>query len=160
MLETVKNFYENEHAYDNIDTVDLSKIKLTDCIACGYCSTHKECAFKDQAQDILNTMYEYDRVLMFLPSYYCGFDANTKALIDRSFFMYNNPRDPKGDIGLVISCGATQPDNYEGILNGFKYFAMSLQKANLGYEVITNTDNMTDERLKECKDKVIKFACK
>ena len=76
-----------EDAGVQTEIVQLGGHKLSGCLDCGYCKTHKnlQCAVKDDIiNDCIAKMAEADGIIIGSPVYFGNVTTEVKALIDRS----------------------------------------------------------------------------
>ena len=76
-----------EDAGVQTEIVQLGGHKLSGCLDCGYCKTHKDlkCAVKDDIiNDCIAKMAEADGIIIGSPVYFGNVTTEVKALIDRS----------------------------------------------------------------------------
>ena len=112
------------------------------CPHCDYCLTNKECAFKDDMQEVYALLKEADGIIFATPVYNGGVSAQTKAVMDRcraavaadkNFFKHK--------IGVGIALGGDRVGGQEAalqqihtfyILNGMVPVSGGFFGANLG----------------------------
>jgi multimeric flavodoxin WrbA len=112
------------------------------CTHCDYCLTNKECAFKDDMQEVYALLKEADGIIFATPVYNGGVSAQTKAVMDRcraavaadkNFFKHK--------IGMGIALGGDRVGGQEAalqqihtfyILNGMIPVSGGFFGANLG----------------------------
>jgi len=112
------------------------------CTHCDYCLTNKECAFKDDMQEVYALLKEADGIIFATPVYNGGVSAQTKAVMDRcraavaadkNFFKHK--------IGMGIALGGDRVGGQEAalqqihtfyILNGMVPVSGGFFGANLG----------------------------
>ena len=112
------------------------------CMHCDYCLIHKECAFKDDMQEVIALLKEADGIIFATPVYNGGVSAQTKAVMDRcraavaadkNFFKHK--------IGMGIALGGDRVGGQEAalqqihtfyILNGMIPVSGGFFGANLG----------------------------
>jgi multimeric flavodoxin WrbA len=112
------------------------------CMHCDYCLTNKECAFKDDMQEVYALLKEADGIIFATPVYNGGVSAQTKAVMDRcraavaadkNFFKHK--------IGMGIALGGDRAGGQEAalqqihtfyILNGMVPVSGGFFGANLG----------------------------
>jgi multimeric flavodoxin WrbA len=112
------------------------------CTHCDYCLTNKECAFKDDMQEVYALLKEADGIIFATPVYNGGVSAQTKAVMDRcraavaadkNFFKHK--------IGMGIALGGDRAGGQEAalqqihtfyILNGMVPVSGGFFGANLG----------------------------
>ena len=156
LISCLLDYYKQSN--NQVDSLDLTKMQLNGCNACGYCKKNGKCINSDLTTDLLATMYDYDLVIMFAPVYFCGFDSHTKMLIDRAESIYDNDKKPYGKIALVVSFGATSDENYLGMHYGMKYFSKAISKNYVGVKPFANTDNLTPKLKDEYKTRIIQYV--
>ena len=78
-------FIKGAKSNDNTVTkINLSKLKISDCVDCKYCSTHDgECAQRDGMDEVYPALRKADMIVFASPIYFYGFTAQMKAVIDR-----------------------------------------------------------------------------
>jgi multimeric flavodoxin WrbA len=112
------------------------------CTHCDYCLTNKECAFKDDMQEVYALLKEADGIIFATPVYNGGVSAQTKAVMDRcraaaaadkNFFKHK--------IGMGIALGGDRVGGQEAalqqiitfyVLNGMIPVSGGFFGANLG----------------------------
>ena len=112
------------------------------CTHCDYCLTNKECAFKDDMQEVYALLKEANGIIFATPVYNGGVSAQTKAVMDRcraavaadkNFFKHK--------IGVGIALGGDRVGGQEAalqqihtfyILNGLVPVSGGFFGANLG----------------------------
>lgn len=72
--------------------VDTELIRLKDktieeCKGCYHCAKEKECATKDDFQEVFAKMMEADGILLGSPVYHSSITPKLKALLDRAGFL-------------------------------------------------------------------------
>ncbi len=116
---------------------DLTEIVLRDyafspCIECGGCNETGECVLRDDMENIYACIRVSQLICLAAPIFFYGFNAGTKAMIDRSQcfwvgkYMLKKPlsllRGNKGQ-GYLISVGATKGQKlFDCILLTARYF--------------------------------------
>lgn len=143
--------------YGTCDTLVLRNEVLEGCIGCNYCVNKGKCYKDDNTTNLLKNMLGYDIVVFFSPVYFCGFSSHTKALIDRSQFLYNTIGDNSGKLALVVTFGAGKEYNYIGLDYGMRYFAKAVKKDYYGVLPFGKTDSMPDIKTTETKLKLYEF---
>ena len=155
MCGVANKFYVDKNF--EVTTINLQNEKLDGCIACGFCKKNGKCFRQDNTTRLLEDILGYDLIIMFCPVYFCGFDSQTKKLIDRSECFYDVEAKTKGKIALVVSFGATLEENYLGMHYGMKYFAKSIKKQYIGVKAFGNTDNLDSNLLQIYKQEMLQF---
>ncbi len=77
------------------EIVDLSDLKIDDCIHCNFCLSRqapgKYCALKDDAQDVFEKAEAADIIILASPVYFMRTSARMAAFIDRlRVFVFGN----------------------------------------------------------------------
>jgi multimeric flavodoxin WrbA len=89
MLESVKD------KDVSCERVNLSKLKISDCLQCNFCLSKQEpgryCSIKDDAQEIFEKIESADIIILASPVYFMRTSALMAALIDRlRIFIFGN----------------------------------------------------------------------
>jgi multimeric flavodoxin WrbA len=142
------------------------------CSHCDYCLKNKQCAVKDDMQELYGLLKEADGVIFATPVYNGGVSAQTKAIMDRCralsaadihFF--------KGKVGMGIAAGGDRMGGQEMaltqihtffILNGMTPVSGGFFGANLGATFWTKDTlegvKKDEEGFRSLKKTVKKFA--
>jgi multimeric flavodoxin WrbA len=65
------------------ELVDLYKVRIEYCTACGTCYAKGECTLIDDFQDLFNKLLDADGIVLGAPNYIDSVPAPVKALFDR-----------------------------------------------------------------------------
>jgi multimeric flavodoxin WrbA len=85
------------------DLLWLKKDTMPDCIACGYCSKHEGCVYKDVVDDVGRKLDDYAGIVIGSPVYYSGPTARLQGFMDRLCYAWGDKLD--GMFGAsVVSC--------------------------------------------------------
>ena len=151
----------------NVERIYLNKKSIGGCLGCAKCSENPDeiaCVQKDDTPDILAQMILSDAVLFASPIYFWGFSAQTKALIDRSYSLVTNYREPghtslmKGKrIGLLVTGGDGFEDNAEGMFTAFDRFVDFFLARKSG-ELYVGGCSLPDDLPEQFKNKAIELA--
>jgi multimeric flavodoxin WrbA len=142
------------------------------CTHCDHCLTHKECAFKDDMQEVYALLKEAKGVIFATPVYNGGVSAQIKAVMDRcravvaadrNFFKYK--------VGIGIALGGDRIGGQEAalqqiltfyILNGIVPVSGGFFGANIGATFWTKDTlegaKQDEEGFKSLKKTLKKFA--
>ena len=91
--------------------------KINYCIHCDYCLTHKECAFKDDMQQVYSLLKEANGIIFATPVYNGGVSAQTKAIMDRCRAAEAGEKNFfKNKIGMGIALGGDRVGGQEPAL--------------------------------------------
>lgn len=105
---TARALYEIEKTLksENIEseTVQIGKISIHGCIACGYCEKNGKCVFNDDIVNELAAKFEAaDALIIGSPVYYGSANGSLISLLDRLF--YSTGFSKKMKLGAsVVSC--------------------------------------------------------
>src|SRR4030042_1885206 len=112
------------------------------CTHCDYCLTNKECAFKDDMQEVYTLLKEANGIIFATPVYNGGVSAQTKAVMDRCRAVVAANKDFfKFKIGMGIALGGDRIGGQEAalqqihnfyVLNGMISVSGGFFGANLG----------------------------
>ncbi len=112
------------------------------CTHCDYCLTNKECAFKDDMQELYALLKEARGIVFATPVYNGGVSAQTKAIMDRCRAVVASDRNFfKYKVGMGIALGGDRVGGQEAalqqiltfyILNGMMPVSGGFFGANLG----------------------------
>jgi len=87
------------------------------CVHCDYCLVHKECAFKDDMQEVYALLREAKGVIFATPVYNGGVSAQTKAVMDRCRALVAGDKNFfKGKVGMGIALGGDRVGGQEAAL--------------------------------------------
>lgn len=111
----------NEHGVET-EFLYLGLKPMAGCIACGKCYESGRCAFRDQVNEVLDKLDEYDGIVVGSPVYYAGPSGQLCAFLDRLF--YSSKGRMAGKFGAaVVSCRRGGASSAFDRLN--KYFTIS-----------------------------------
>ena len=93
------------------------------CMHCDFCLKNKECAFKDDMQELYALLKDAEGIIFASPVYNGGVSAQTKAVMDRcraavagdKYFF-------RGKIGMGIALGGDRVGGQEGALQQIQTF--------------------------------------
>jgi multimeric flavodoxin WrbA len=142
------------------------------CSHCDYCLKNKECAFKDDMQELYGLLKEADGVIFATPVYNGGVSAQTKAIMDRCRAL--SAADIhifRGKAGMGIAAGGDRMGGQEMaltqihtfyMLNGMTPVSGGFFGANLGATFWTKDTlegaKQDDEGFRSLKKTMKKFA--
>ena len=112
------------------------------CTHCDFCLENKECAFKDDMQEVYALLKDAKGIIFATPVYNGGVSAQTKTVMDRCrAAVAGDPDFFRGKIGMGIACGGDRAGGQESalmqiltfyILNGAVPVSGGFFGANLG----------------------------
>lgn len=87
-----------------MEIIELRKMKLNPCHACGQCSGTKMCVQKDDINEIFQKLDGADGIVLASPVYFSNVTARMAMFIERTGTMFcANERCFKGKIGASIA---------------------------------------------------------
>lgn len=111
----------NEHGVET-EFLYLGLKPMAGCTACGKCYESGRCVFRDQVNEVLDKLDEYDGIVVGSPVYYAGPSGQLCAFLDRLF--YSSRGRMAGKFGAaVVSCRRGGASSTFDRLN--KYFTIS-----------------------------------
>ena len=99
LIDNIKSVF-NELNVD-IEEVNIGKIDIRGCIACGYCHSHDGCAFNDIVNDTSKKFNESDGLILVSPVYYSSPNGTMISFLDRLFQSRNY--DVRMKVGAAFS---------------------------------------------------------
>ena len=112
------------------------------CTHCDFCLKNKECAFKDDMQEVYALLKDAKGIIFATPVYNGGASAQTKTIMDRCrAAVAGDPDFFRGKIGMGIALGGDRAGGQENalmqiltfyILNGAVPVSSGFFGANLG----------------------------
>ena len=142
------------------------------CTHCDYCLKNKECAFKDDMQEVQTLLKDAKGIIIATPVYNGGISAQTKTIMDRCRASVAADRNFfKHKIGMGIAAGGDRIGGQElalqqiitfYILNGIIPVSGGFFGANLGATFWTKDSlegaKQDEEGFRSLKKTVKKFA--
>ena len=97
------------------------------CAHCDFCLKNKECAFKDDMQEVYALLKEAKGVIFATPVYNGGVSAQTKAIMDRCRAAVAGDKDfLKGKIGMGIALGGDRVGGQEsGLMQILTFYVLN-----------------------------------
>ena len=93
------------------------------CVHCDFCLVHKECAFKDDMQELGALLKTADGIVIATPVYNGNISAQTKAVMDRCRALDATDKNFfKGKIGMGIALGGDRMGGQEAALTQIHTF--------------------------------------
>lgn len=112
------------------------------CTHCDYCLKSKECAFKDDMQEVYALLKDAEGIIFATPVYNGGVSAQTKTVMDRCRAAVASDKNFfRGKVGMAIALGGDRSGGQENalmqiltfyILNGMIPVSGGFFGANLG----------------------------
>ena len=95
------------------------------CTHCDYCLKNKECAFKDDMQEVYTLLKDAEGIIFATPVYNGGVSAQAKTVMDRCrAAVAGDSHFFKGKVGMGIALGGDRAGGQEGALMQILTFYM------------------------------------
>ena len=95
------------------------------CTHCDYCLKNKECAFKDDMQEVYTLLKDAEGIIFATPVYNGGVSAQAKTVMDRCrATVAGDSHFFKGKVGMGIALGGDRAGGQEGALMQILTFYM------------------------------------
>lgn len=101
LLQTVLDKAQQEGA--EVELVTLAGKTISPCDGCNSCVKTGKCHIKDDMQEIYTKLSEADGVIFGTPVYFWNVTAQAKALIDRTYALYENSELKNKAAGVVVT---------------------------------------------------------
>ena len=152
-----------------VTSIYLNARTINGCLACGKCKEQPDtigCVQKDDAPEILEQMVQSDLVIFASPIYFWGVTAQLKALIDRTYSLYDQYHQP-GHASLVegqrqallATGGGPYENNAEPVFTAFARLQKPHKAVHAG-ELYIGGCSTPDNLDAEVQDKAVAFARK
>jgi multimeric flavodoxin WrbA len=101
------SFIEGALSAANIELqkIYVRDLRISGCLACGYCDEHGVCVQKDDMQNVYPLLDTAERVAIASPIFFYGLSGQTKLLVDRSQALYMRKYKRKAADGFEPSTG-------------------------------------------------------
>ena len=131
------------------EKVSIADLDIFFCRECLACEASGECVILDDTQMVYGKLFEADKIVIASPSFFYGFPAQAKALIDRCQYLWarkhllnptrsppdscaeryeRNSRVPCQKEAFALLLGATSGDDlFYGQLKTIRYFLEPLE---------------------------------
>ena len=117
---------------NSVTEIRLRNYTFSPCIECGACDKTGVCILQDDMEKVYSAIRDAHIVCLAAPVFFYGFNAGTKAMIDRSQCFWaekyvlkkplSSMRGSKGK-GFLISVGATKGQKmFDAVLLTARYF--------------------------------------
>ncbi len=101
LLQTVLDKAQQEGA--EVELVTLAGKTISPCDGCNSCIKTGKCHIKDDMQEIYTKLSEADGIIFGTPVYFWNVTAQAKALIDRTYALYENSELKNKAAGVVVT---------------------------------------------------------
>lgn len=131
----VKGAQSAGHQVTNFSIIDT---KVNGCIACDYCMNNEgKCVQKDGMQAIYEQLHQADTVVFASPSYYFGWSAQLKAIVDRFYAAGAKPF-PITSAAMLVALGGHAETDAAAALVSYKSIIDFLQWQDKGVVIADN----------------------
>lgn len=90
-------------AGNQVEKIFLANKNIGYCRGCNFCKHNDgKCAFKDDMEEILNSMLLADVIVLASPVYYYNINAQMKTLIDRTYARFMELKNK--EMYYILSC--------------------------------------------------------
>ncbi len=107
----------------------LREMNISPCIECYGCEkSHGSCVINDDMHGLYDSFLSSELIVLSAPVFFYGFNAMTKAMVDRIQALWVKKhvlKKPVGGkrFGVLITAGATRGEKlFEGVTLTFRYF--------------------------------------
>ena len=98
-----------------VEFISLAGKNINGCIACAECGKDGKCVIDDDIQAIYPKMEEADAIILGTPIYFGQMAAQTKTLMDRTYFLHKNGAKLRGKVGGVITVGGRAGHDFTAV---------------------------------------------
>lgn len=88
-----------------VELVSLAGCAIEGCISCPECGAAGKCVIDDGMQSVYPKMVAADAIIIGSPIYFGMISAQTKALLDRTYYLAKTGRKLENKVGGVITVG-------------------------------------------------------
>ncbi|MEZ0575515.1 flavodoxin family protein [Halodesulfovibrio aestuarii] len=151
----------------DIERINLTKKNIKPCLGCAKCKeseTEINCVQKDDAEEILQKMIDADVTVFSSPTYFWGYTASVKALMDRSWSLVTNYKKPNHASllegkrqGVILTGGSDYENNAEGLVFAFNKLQGFYKTQNAG-ELFAGKCTIDGNRPEDAEKRAITFA--
>lgn len=99
-VREMENVFQQEGI--EVETIQIGKMDIRGCVACGACGNTGKCAFDDVVNEIAPKFEAADGLVVASPVYYASANATLIACLDRLF--YSTPFDKTMKVGASVVC--------------------------------------------------------
>lgn len=150
-----------------VERINLTKKDIKPCLGCAKCKeseTEINCIQKDDAEEILLKMIDADVTLFSSPTYFWGYTAPVKALMDRSWSLVSNYHKPNHVSllegkrqAVLLTGGGTYENNAEGLGFAFNKLQAFYKTQNVG-ELFIEKCTIDGNRPEDTEKRALAFA--
>lgn len=105
-------------AGNEVQRFSVAERTIHGCLGCDYCRRNEgDCIQKDGMEEIYAALRQADTLVFASPTYYFGFSAQLKAIIDRFYACHKKPFTVRAAALLMVLGGDAAVDLTAGIVN-------------------------------------------
>jgi multimeric flavodoxin WrbA len=98
-----------------VEFIGLAGKDIKGCIACPDCGKGEKCVIDDDIQAIYPKMEGADAIILGTPIYFGQMTAQTKTLMDRTYFLHKSGGKLRGKVGGVITVGGRAGHDFTAV---------------------------------------------
>ncbi|OBQ46634.1 flavodoxin family protein [Halodesulfovibrio spirochaetisodalis] len=150
-----------------VEQINLVSKNIKPCLGCANCKeseTSINCIQRDDAEEILQKMIDADITVFASPTYFWGYAAPVKALMDRSWSLVTNYKKPNHASllegkrqGVLLTGGSEFNNNAEGLTFAFNKLQVFYKTTNCG-ELFIERCTIDNKRPADAKERAMTFA--
>ncbi len=126
-----KSFAEGaKDAGNQVELVSLYDRTINFCRGCLACQKTGKCVIRDDANEIVEKMYEADVLVFATPIYYYEMCGQMKTMLDRANPLYDSDYKFK-DIYLLTAAAEDEETASDGAVNGLRCWISCFERAEL-----------------------------
>lgn len=95
--------------------ISLAGKNIKGCQACPKCGATGKCAIDDDMQEIYPILESADGIIVASPVYFGMYAAQTKAFLDRNYYLLKAGRKLAGKVGGVITVGGRSGHDFTAV---------------------------------------------
>lgn len=98
-----------------VEFIGLAGKDIRGCLACPDCGKQGRCVIDDDIQAIYPRMEGADAIILGTPIFFGQMTAQTKTLMDRTYFLHKSGGRLRGKIGGVITVGGRSGHDFTAV---------------------------------------------
>jgi multimeric flavodoxin WrbA len=144
--------------------VDINRLDIKPCIACGKCSESFTCVYRDDAPELIRQAGEADIVIVAAPVYFTGVPGPLKTFIDRNQSQWerwkSGVRNPESGVKtgvIILTAGHNKAKYFRPAESEIRsYFAVN----NIKTKLVLKFGGMDERHAMKKNSAKIKIAAK
>lgn len=132
-----------ESAGHQVNQFSVRDTQVNGCLACDYCARNEgRCVQNDGMQDINAALLEADTVVFASPSYYFGWTAQLKAIVDR--FYAASESYPVSSAAMLVALGGDARTDASAAIESYKSIIGFLKWRDAGMVIVDGVNDRDD----------------